>query len=215
MQSAAPSQLALTNRFGSLQDSLAGKTLLVVGATAFVAACAHISLPLPFTPVPLTLQNFAVLIVGMLLGPIAGFSAIGPLPRRRRPGPAGLHPVRCGRRRTPPRPQRRFPLFLPAGRSNCRLGCACYAAYDHELQKRPRRLNRSHAPHFSLRRRLVGPLASSWNLCNMVARSRSLRPWRNRQDHRCSRYLQHSPALASALIRGPESSAPSPRRAMT
>jgi biotin transport system substrate-specific component len=77
MQSAAPSQLALTNRFGSLQDSLAGKTLLVVGATAFVAACAHISLPLPFTPVPLTLQNFAVLIVGMLLGPIAGFSAMG------------------------------------------------------------------------------------------------------------------------------------------
>jgi biotin transport system substrate-specific component len=76
MQSAAPSQLALTNRFGSLQDSLAGKTLLVVGATAFVAACAHISLPLPFTPVPLTLQNFAVLIVGMLLGPIAGFSAM-------------------------------------------------------------------------------------------------------------------------------------------
>jgi biotin transport system substrate-specific component len=76
MQSAPPSQLALTNRFGSLQDSLAGKTLLVVGATAFVAACAHISLPLPFTPVPLTLQNFAVLIVGMLLGPIAGFSAM-------------------------------------------------------------------------------------------------------------------------------------------
>ncbi len=76
MQSAAPSQLALTNRSGSLQDSLAGKTLLVVGATAFVAACAHISLPLPFTPVPLTLQNFAVLIVGMLLGPVAGFSAM-------------------------------------------------------------------------------------------------------------------------------------------
>jgi len=76
MQSAAPPQLALTNRSGSLQDSLAGKTLLVVSATAFVAACAHISLPLPFTPVPLTLQNFAVLIVGMLLGPVAGFSAM-------------------------------------------------------------------------------------------------------------------------------------------
>jgi biotin transport system substrate-specific component len=76
MQSAAPSELAFTNRSGSLQDSLAGKALLVVGATAFVAACAHISLPLPFTPVPLTLQNFAVLIVGMLLGPVAGFSAM-------------------------------------------------------------------------------------------------------------------------------------------
>ncbi|HSY67995.1 MAG TPA: biotin transporter BioY [Edaphobacter sp.] len=75
MQSAASSPL-LTTRLGSLQDSLAGKALLVVGATAFVAACAHISLPLPFTPVPLTLQTFAVLIVGMLLGPVAGFSAM-------------------------------------------------------------------------------------------------------------------------------------------
>jgi biotin transport system substrate-specific component len=41
-----------------------------------VALCAHISLPLPFTPVPLTLQNFAVLLVGMVLGPVAGFSAM-------------------------------------------------------------------------------------------------------------------------------------------
>jgi biotin transport system substrate-specific component len=76
MQSAIPSQLGLTHRSGSLQESLAGKTLLVIGATAFVAACAHISLPLPFTPVPLTLQNFAVILVGMALGPIAGFSAM-------------------------------------------------------------------------------------------------------------------------------------------
>lgn len=76
MQSAAPSQLAINHRSGSLQDSLAGKALLVVGATAFVAACAHISFPLPFTPVPLTLQNFAVLLVGLFLGPVAGFSAM-------------------------------------------------------------------------------------------------------------------------------------------
>src|SRR5271168_3364401 len=76
MQSTIPSQLGLTHRTGSLQESLAGKTLLVIGATAFVAACAHISLPLPFTPVPLTLQNFAVILVGMALGPVAGFSAM-------------------------------------------------------------------------------------------------------------------------------------------
>jgi biotin transport system substrate-specific component len=76
MQSATPSQLSLTHRSGSLQESLAGKTILVIGATAFVAACAHISFPLPFTPVPLTLQNFAVILVGMALGPIAGFSAM-------------------------------------------------------------------------------------------------------------------------------------------
>ena len=76
MQSAVPSQLGLTHRTGSFQGSLAGKALLVVGATAFVALCAHISFPLPFTPVPLTLQNFAVLLVGMVLGPVAGFSAM-------------------------------------------------------------------------------------------------------------------------------------------
>jgi biotin transport system substrate-specific component len=76
MQSAVPSQLDLTHRTESLQGSVAGKALLVVGATAFVALCAHISLPLPFTPVPLTLQNFAVLLIGMVLGPVAGFSAM-------------------------------------------------------------------------------------------------------------------------------------------
>jgi biotin transport system substrate-specific component len=76
MQSAASSQVGLAHRSGSLQESLAGKTLLVIGVTAFVAACAHISLPLPFTPVPLTLQNFAVILIGMALGPVAGFSAM-------------------------------------------------------------------------------------------------------------------------------------------
>jgi biotin transport system substrate-specific component len=76
MQSAIPSQLGLAHRSGSLQESLVGRTLLVIGATSFVAACAHISMPLPFTPVPLTLQNFAVILVGMALGPVAGFSAM-------------------------------------------------------------------------------------------------------------------------------------------
>jgi biotin transport system substrate-specific component len=76
MQSAIPSQLGLTHRSGLLQESLAGKTLLIICATAFVAACAHISFPLPFTPVPLTLPNFAVVLVGMALGPVAGFSAM-------------------------------------------------------------------------------------------------------------------------------------------
>ncbi len=76
MQSAASTQLGLTQRSGSLQESLSGKVILVVAASAFVAVCAHLSVPLPFTPVPLTLQNFAVILIGMLLGPVAGFSAM-------------------------------------------------------------------------------------------------------------------------------------------
>ncbi len=50
---------------------------LVVGASLFVALCAHISIPLlPLTPVPLTVQNFAVLLVGLLLGSRRGFAAL-------------------------------------------------------------------------------------------------------------------------------------------
>jgi biotin transport system substrate-specific component len=48
----------------------------VLAASVFVALCARVTLPLPFTPVPLTLQNFAVLVVGLLLGPRRGFAAL-------------------------------------------------------------------------------------------------------------------------------------------
>jgi biotin transport system substrate-specific component len=50
---------------------------LVVGATVFVALCARITIPLmPLTPVPLTVQNFGVLLVGLLLGSRKGFAAM-------------------------------------------------------------------------------------------------------------------------------------------
>jgi biotin transport system substrate-specific component len=49
---------------------------IVVGASLFVALCAQVTIPLPFTPVPLTLQNFAVLVVGMTLGSRRGFAAL-------------------------------------------------------------------------------------------------------------------------------------------
>lgn len=50
---------------------------LVVGATLFVALCAHITIPLmPLTPVPLTVQNLGVLLVGLLLGSRRGFAAM-------------------------------------------------------------------------------------------------------------------------------------------
>jgi len=49
---------------------------LVIGATLFVALCARVAVPLPFTPVPLTLQNFAVVLVGLLLGSRRGAIAL-------------------------------------------------------------------------------------------------------------------------------------------
>jgi biotin transport system substrate-specific component len=50
---------------------------LVVGASVVVALCAHISIPLmPLTPVPLTVQNLGVLLVGLLLGSRRGFAAL-------------------------------------------------------------------------------------------------------------------------------------------
>ncbi len=51
--------------------------LLVVGAGLLVAVCARFgTFPLPFTPVPFSLQNFAVLLIGLTLGSRRGALAL-------------------------------------------------------------------------------------------------------------------------------------------
>ncbi len=42
--------------------------LLILGGSLFIALAAQIAVPLPFTPVPITGQTLAVLLVGALLG---------------------------------------------------------------------------------------------------------------------------------------------------
>lgn len=76
----------------------AQQAAIVIGASLFVALCARVTLPLPFTPVPLTLQNFGVLLVGLMLGSRRGFAAlvlylaegVGGIPVFSPTGPGGL-----------------------------------------------------------------------------------------------------------------------------
>ena len=55
---------------------LATQAVMVVSASLFVAMCARVSVMIPGTPVPLTLSNFAVLLVGLTLGSRLGFAAL-------------------------------------------------------------------------------------------------------------------------------------------
>ena len=48
----------------------------IVGFAAAVAAASQIAIPLPFTPVPVTLQPMLVILAGMLLGPTAGVASM-------------------------------------------------------------------------------------------------------------------------------------------
>jgi biotin transport system substrate-specific component len=49
---------------------------LVLGGAGLVAAAAQISIGLPFTPVPITGQTFAVVLVGAGLGTVRGFASL-------------------------------------------------------------------------------------------------------------------------------------------
>jgi len=50
-------------------------TLLVLGASLLTGLAAQVAIPLPFTPVPVTGQTFAVLLTGAALGARRGFLA--------------------------------------------------------------------------------------------------------------------------------------------
>lgn len=52
------------------------RVVAVLLGSLFVALCAQVAVPLPWTPVPMTMQPFGVLLVGLLLGPGLGASAM-------------------------------------------------------------------------------------------------------------------------------------------
>lgn len=60
-----------------LPGELVRDVLLVLGGACFVGIMAQISVPLPWTPVPLTGQTLAVLCVGAALGPVRGGASMG------------------------------------------------------------------------------------------------------------------------------------------
>ena len=57
--------------------SVARDALLVLGGTAFIALCALVIIPLPFTPVPIALSTFAVLVTSASLGSLRGGLSAG------------------------------------------------------------------------------------------------------------------------------------------
>src|SRR6476646_11748072 len=71
---AKPASLALDR--GSRALYWAEQAAIVISASLFVALCARVTVPLPCTPVPLTLQKFGVLLVGLTLGSRRGFAAL-------------------------------------------------------------------------------------------------------------------------------------------
>jgi biotin transport system substrate-specific component len=61
----------------AIPGGLVRDAVLVLGGAAFVGLLAQLSIPLSFTPVPLSLGTFAVLLTGAALGPVRGALSIG------------------------------------------------------------------------------------------------------------------------------------------
>jgi biotin transport system substrate-specific component len=66
-----------TQTLAAVPQSSTGRRVVAVALGALVVAvAAQVRVPLPFTPVPVTLQDLAVLTVAGLLGPAAGVAAL-------------------------------------------------------------------------------------------------------------------------------------------
>ena len=59
-----------------LPGALVRDALLIAAAAGLTGVAAQIAIPLPFTPVPITLQTFTVLLAGAALGPARGSASM-------------------------------------------------------------------------------------------------------------------------------------------
>jgi biotin transport system substrate-specific component len=78
---AAPMTVTTVARRRVLADLVPGGLVrdlaLVIGAAVLTGAAAQVAVPLPFTPVPLSLQTLTVLLAGAALGPMRGIVSMG------------------------------------------------------------------------------------------------------------------------------------------
>lgn len=75
MNSSIASAKLTTSQPSALVQGTRSVGIVLVGS-ALVAVSAHVSIPLWFTPVPITLQPFAVILLGMLLSPRLAFATM-------------------------------------------------------------------------------------------------------------------------------------------
>src|SRR3954471_19331819 len=66
----------MTSLTTSLRQTKPSTIAGIVGFAAAMAVAAQVSLPIPFTPVPFSLQPLVVALAGLMLGPVAGAAAM-------------------------------------------------------------------------------------------------------------------------------------------
>ena len=113
--------LSIDSRVSTQPVSIVKQAGIVICASAVIAVCARVMLPLPFTPVPLTLANFGVLLVGLALGSRRGFAAAALISGLGCDGTAGVCVGRSGKRGSAAGSHRRISLGLPGSRVFGRL----------------------------------------------------------------------------------------------
>src|ERR1044072_2431558 len=66
----------MTSLTSSLRQTKPTTIAAIVGFAAILAAAAQVTLPIPGTPVPFSLQPLVVVLAGLMLGPIAGAASM-------------------------------------------------------------------------------------------------------------------------------------------